>query len=386
MDETFKLVPGPASLAPEQEAEARRFAQERIEAHLSTEPVDEQEAEAYLRQAYEGANLAPPARFHWVDSPIQALETLMPPRLGGIQWEHLLDRVAASLWAGVRDSVKASVAANLRANVEVNIVRVDPSIWGIAGIEREFVGDNVLSRIGESIGAGVRANVANWAMDTAGARVWDSVRDSVCAYHEASWLIFYRFFDVYLAPNKLHALACFNELVSGYWLGRKVALLVRRPRVLARDAQGRLHSATGKSVEYDDGWGFYTWHGVRVPEKVITHPEALTRRDFLNEPNVEVRRVIQERMGQRFVPECGRLLDEGPRGRLYEVRLLDDDPEDTAWENANPERRARYVEVQDASTPRQYFLRVPPWIKTAAQGVAWTFGMSAKDYQPSKEA
>ena len=49
------------------------------------------------------------------------------------------------------------------------------------------------------------------------------------------------------------------------------------------------------------------------------------------------------------------------------------------------ERVARYVQVQDASTPRQYFLRVPPTIQTAAEAVAWSFGLSVEDYGPAQE-
>ena len=149
--------------------------------------------------------------------------------------------------------------------------------------------------------------------------------------------------DVYLAPNDVHALACFNQMVSAYWLGQEVAVIVRRPRLLVRDEQGRLHSASGRCLEYHDGWGISAWHGVVVPERVILAPETLTREDFLSEQNVEVRRVIQERMGQRFVPELGGVvLDSGSRGILYEVALPMDDPE----------RVARYVQVQDASTSR----------------------------------
>src|SRR5262249_40177053 len=106
--------------------------------------------------------------------------------------------------------------------------------------------------------------------------------------------------------------------------------VVRRPRLLSRDEQGHLHSATGKCLEYRDGWGFYAWHGVRVPERIILAPERLSREDFLNEGNVEVRRVIQERMGKRFVSELeGIVLDSSPRGMLYEV-ALPDDPERVA--------------------------------------------------------
>ena len=189
-------------------------------------------------------------------------------------------------------------------------------------------------------------------------------------------LAFFHFFDVYLAPNELHALAHFNELVSGYWLGTESALIVRRPRRLCLDAEGCLHNTSGKCIEYHDNWGFYAWHGVRVPEQVILAPKTLTREDFLSESNLEVRRVIQERMGSRFVSELGGVvIDTGPRGALYEVKLPADDPEPMAL----------YVQLQDASTERQYFLRVPPTIQTAAEAVAWSFGLSMEDYHPQQE-
>jgi hypothetical protein len=103
-------------------------------------------------------------------------------------------------------------------------------------------------------------------------------------------LAFYHFFATYLAPNHAHALTHFNELVSGYWLGKEVALIVRRPKVLSLDAAGRLHSETGKCIEYRDGWGFYAWHGVRVSENAILPSDSLTLNDFPDEENIEVHR------------------------------------------------------------------------------------------------
>jgi hypothetical protein len=178
---------------------------------------------------------------------------------------------------------------------------------------------------------------------------------------------------VYLTPNAFQALAQFNERVSGYWLGKEMALIVRRPTVLAFDAEGRLHSASGPCLEYRDGWGVYAWHGVRVPEQVILAPERLSREDFQSEQNMEVRRVMQECMGQQFMTKLGGVvMDAGPRGTLYEVRLPADDPEQVA----------RYVQVQDASSARRYFLRVPPTVRTAAEAVAWS---PVKEYRPAQE-
>ncbi len=34
---------------------------------------------------------------------------------------------------------------------------------------------------------------------------------------------------------------------------------------------------------------------------------------------------------------------------------------------------------------KRYFLRVPPNVKTAHEAVAWTFGMRAEEYRPSRE-
>ncbi len=289
LDPALRFQPGQSALTSAQEAEARRFVDERIQAQLSTELVDEQAVEAFLRHAYQVAKLESPKRIHWLDGPLQLFAVLTLPSVG--------------------DSVRPSLR---------------PSVW---------------------------------------------------AYDDASRLAFYHFFDVYLAPNDLHALAHFKELVSGYWLGQDVAVVVQRPKVLARDREGRLHSATGKCIKYHDGWGFSAWHGVRVPEQAIRQPETLTREDFLNESNMEVRRVMQERMGERFVSELGGVvIDTSPRSTLYEVALPDD-----------PERVARYVQVQDASSERQYFLRVPPTIQTAGEAVAWTFQLKGAGYHPTQE-
>lgn len=81
-------------------------------------------------------------------------------------------------------------------------------------------------------------------------------------------------------------------------------------------------------------------------------------------------------MGERFVAELGgQVIESGPRGTLYEVRLPAEDPEGVA----------RYAQVQDASPERRYFLRVPPTIQTAAEAVAWTFQVAGKDYHPAPE-
>jgi hypothetical protein len=48
----LRIQPGQQALTSEQEAEARRFAEAYMQVQFSTEPADEPQAEAFLRQAY----------------------------------------------------------------------------------------------------------------------------------------------------------------------------------------------------------------------------------------------------------------------------------------------------------------------------------------------
>ena len=96
----------------------------------------------------------------------------------------------------------------------------------------------------------------------------------------------------------------------------------------------------------------------------------------MNEKNIEVRRCIQEKLGERFVTLLkGKTINKGTRGELIEIDLKED-----------PDKVAHYVKVKDASTAREYYLRTPPTIMTADESIAWTFGLEVETYKPSIES
>lgn len=171
-------------------------------------------------------------------------------------------------------------------------------------------------------------------------------------------------------------LALFNEMVSGYYLEGKQAWLVRKPIRLERDAQGRLHSSDGMCIQYRDGWGMYAWHGIRCSEKLILHPEQLTKEDWMTEGNLGIRRIMQERIGnERFVQMIGgECIDQGQGVDLIEVNL--------GWDF---ERAARFVRVKDTSTEQVHYLRVPTSFDKADEALAWTSSSEGQEYQPIQE-
>jgi hypothetical protein len=121
------------------------------------------------------------------------------------------------------------------------------------------------------------------------------------------------------------------------------------------------------------------WRSVRIDERIAFHPERITAEEVLAERNAEVRRVMIERMGYlRFAKEAqAKVLDEdqdqGGLRQLLKIDLLEDEALVGLFCNC-------------PSTRRQYFLRVPPAMRTCHQAAAWMAGFEdPKLYHPEIE-
>lgn len=95
----------------------------------------------------------------------------------------------------------------------------------------------------------------------------------------------------------------------------------------------------------------------------------------INLPNAEIRRAVIEIIGmEKFIKDAKPdVLDDNEiHGSLLKVKLEGDED-------------LTLLHVKDPSTTREYFLRVPPNMKTSAQARAWTFGIEEKDFNLIKE-
>jgi hypothetical protein len=85
-----------------------------------------------------------------------------------------------------------------------------------------------------------------------------------------------------------------------YSLHPDFAMVCDRPRLLKRDAGGRLHANRGAAIEWRDGWGLCFWHGLhlgRDHEWIARAPEQLNPEKIESERNAEIRRVMLEAYG-----------------------------------------------------------------------------------------
>lgn len=330
-----------------------------IKIGLSTGDCDREKVNGLIDEVYKVAGLEPPKIKVWLRSPLEGcigLYILFQTKVV----DQVVDKVVDKVWDQVRDQ-----------------------LW-------DKVGDKVWDQIRDQLRAKVGDQVAQ-VRDQVGAQVRDQVRVLQvgaqiykCGYglHDANWLAFYDFFSLCdIDVSKLKPLMEISKYIGWWWPFENMVIFTDRPIYISMDDDHRLHNEERKAIEYSDGFGIYSWHGVMVPRHIIEEPDKLTTDMVLKEENQEVRRVMLERYGYErllreleAVEECidsfGTLLSTTRLGEYL-------DGEDDV---------AKFVLVNDSSTDRRYVLRVDPRSSTAHDGVASTFGRTADQYNPIQEA
>ena len=141
----------------------------------------------------------------------------------------------------------------------------------------------------------------------------------------------------------------------------KICMVCDRPRHLRFDSQNRWHAEGEPAIEFADGWNFYCYHGVRLPEKYgKVHPDLWKAEWLLAEDNAELRRVLIQGIGYDRI--CQELAAE-QIDSWQEYTLLRID-------NADVER-IYLLKMTCPSTGFIHALRVPSNLTSAREAIRW---------------
>jgi hypothetical protein len=374
---------------------------------------DRKMAEKYINDVYSIAGLEPPKFKIWLSSPYSGV-------IGFVLLKQVMEQVGdkgvAQVIAQVIAQIRAQVVAQFRAQVGDKVwSQALNQIWFRVGNQvgyqvRNQVSDQVKNqvknhvdnkvenqvwfRVGNKVGDKVRDQALNKIWFQVGNQVMDQVGEHImtqvwaktfqCGYgiYDVNFLSFYDYFDneVLYNLNKIRPLINLSKYVGWWWPFENVVIFTDKPIFVCCDDRGRLHHENRMALEYSDGFGIYSWHGIRVSEQIIMKPETIRLDQVVKENNQEIRRVMLDRYGwDRVLYDlCASVEHEDNTGKLISTYRLGEylDGEDEI---------AKFVLVVDPSTNRKYSLRVPPETKTAREGVAWTFGQKEDEYNPIKE-
>jgi hypothetical protein len=160
-------------------------------------------------------------------------------------------------------------------------------------------------------------------------------------------------------------------------------LICKFPTKISLDERGRLHSTTGKAIEWCDGEGYYFINGVffnkrlwgRITSKEITPKEAIALK------NIEQRTIALQQIGwDILLKNLGGSIIENRKiaGSEEPEQLIEMDLKDET-DNAN---KAKFIRVYDPSIKAMRLLRVPPAIKGIEEGRAWSFSKTPDEFKP----
>ncbi|GEM_PF-924645 len=336
---------------------------------ILTQSADRYATEYSVWVAYANAGLPPPQKIVWLQSPYEMLESIKkvlsndPKLFKKLAGKNVTSKIERSIFQEFNDVMQTSLDSKIH-NVLKMIFRL---------VTRDSTYLTTVDHIDRSLERTFRRYIRQ-----SGKRVYIPFPSNTQRLYQPLYWHYARHELGLLEETKnlanLHAIPKNVD----YWLSfENICFLSEQPEYISLDEHGRLHSENRAALSYADGWEIYVWHGVLVPEYVIMYPEDITPNRIIEERNREVARIMLERYGQdNFIRNGGFTIQQSDDyGDLYRIEFKNHRDEPIVA-----------VHVKDPSTDREYFLYVPPHIRTAHEGVAWTFGYdNPSDYNPLKE-
>ncbi|MFJ8228991.1 DUF6745 domain-containing protein [Streptomyces sp. NPDC094448] len=335
----------------------------------ATGPADRAAAEEGVRRVYRDAGLPEPERILWAGSPLEAIGIVRA--LGDEKGPSTRDRVRTKPWADERRRVHDALGPGGWTELWSD---TGARLWDTTRALADRIRAGILERLTEAAGIDETSDDALDARLAVATETRQLLLDAVLGQHDAAWLAA---FDG--RSERLEGLVRIATAAGWWWPYEKAVVICERPTELHRDEAGRLDHGSGPALSFPDGFALHAWRGMPVPAGFLAELPSLDPARIREEENAELRRVMLEFYGyDRYLAESGaRPVHRDEAGILWRIPMNgDEDVVMVEVVNSTPEPDGTY---------RTYWLRVPPSTGTAKEGVAWTFGLDEKEYEPLRQ-
>ena len=332
-------------------------------------PVDRPVVEAGIVAMYKAIGMSAP-QFVWADSPV-----------GGL----LLTVVRGELGSQLVDELGGRLGTQLRGQLWSQLIgRLIDQLSG-------QVGDQLSGQLRGRLESRIHNEISEQLRRQLDDQLWDQLSDQLRGKtNEAWWGQHYIGWMAWLNFARQIGVKYSAELDAGldgwdaasdtgwFWPYKNVCVCTERPVAQHLDANGRLHHPSDMAMRFGDGYGFFVWHGVRVPDWVLTP----SLEQIAAETNAEIRRCAIEAYGWRgYLDSLGSapvaVCDDPANApqvlELYDVPdgLYDGPVRLLVMTNGTVERDG---------TRRMYAETVPINITDPVDAAAWRVGLATEDY------
>lgn len=333
----------------------------------STSPPDEAVARSAVEKAYAAAGLVAPGEIVWEDGPAEL----------AVSWSKRRHAAGESVRSTLVDAVRRKAELAVDRAIALSVRMALTAEPGLARLPQFCTTtDEALLRLGERALPILPLRFIDFFTRR---RTRATFAGSGFSLQSAAWLGALQYLhDVCGLVRQAGPAEGLWELArSACWMAphERICWLIRRPTLIRCDANGRLHAADGPALRFGTGTAVHAWKGIIVPGRLIERPDTIDVRaiDAAHDPQIR-RCMIDIMTPQRFIEEGGaHRITEDDAGILWRQRWRWE-----AWAaveviNGTPE---------PDGTHKRYFLQVPPTVRTPREGVAWTYGLSERQYRP----
>ena len=234
---------------------------------------------------------------------------------------------------------------------------------------------SVWASVGDSVGDSVRASVLN-------------IFNSCSSYIDLSnygWVSFYDFFEKINIVDDFNFKQYKKILKSGVFNAyefENYVFAIQPPIYVERNSQGRLHSTSTAAVKFRDGSSYYFINGRQIPEWVVEKKDAITKDQFLQEKNLDIKGAIYEVLGSEGIINLlgAEITDtktiHHANGDVETVELLK--TKDTFPELDN--KPMAWVKMTCPSTGTNYLVGVEPKYNDAIEAIASLSPFTKEEY------
>lgn len=206
---------------------------------------------------------------------------------------------------------------------------------------------------------------------------------SLLGNQDAYWVAFYLFcreINVEFTEEQSKILDIWKEtaLHGGWWYAFDTDVFcIERPTGINFNERGQLDNAVGPAIAYSDGWRLYAVRGVPLPGWIIEKPDTITVDAIDKEENIEIQRIMQDRMGiAKYLEASGASLvhmDMVPVGGLDEDKWM---PRALMRDKQN---RQFLVGTDSSTQEKVFYMQVDPNAKTCSEAHKSISGIEDKD-------
>lgn len=385
MTKTKKII---TELTEEQKARFPEFIAKWVAIGLCTKPAERQKAESALGRLYTAAKLTIP-RMYWLPDPILGamaarayMLTALALRADMESPESIVEDGGLGSTCGEVAEAAVDVCLPIACKVEsLNDERRTAlytmvaaamngtlaTVWPKANVPSKRKRVARFAVLAQQIADKNKSEITSAGIAYFGGSLW------------AAYPAWADYFNLVCGVKIDRSYLEMTESCGFYWTISDTAFLTERPSQINRDDRGRLHSFDGFAISYSS-WGLFYIHGVAVSGDIVMNPSSITVKRIEEERNLEVKRIMINRYGlSKFMADSKAII------------VQTDDYGDLMRKEVPGDEAIVMVKLVNSTaepdgTFKDYFLRVPPTIKTAREGVAWSFSKEESHYAPAFES